>query len=170
VRIIVIESLFPDTIEHVLRRGRKRGETNMAGLNKVILIGNLGADPEVRYTTSGSAVANFRIATSEEWRDKNSGDRQSRTEWHRIVAFGRLAEICGEFLHKGKQVYIEGRLQTRSWEDKDGNTRYTTEVLAREMQMLGPVGRESQRDMSPRDNGATQDQGPLTPPDDDIPF
>jgi len=142
----------------------------MAGVNKVILVGNLGADPEVRHTTSGSAVANFRIATSEEWRDKNSGDRQSRTEWHRIVAFGRLAEICGEFLHKGKQVYIEGRLQTRSWEDKDGNTRYTTEVVAREMQMLGPVDRGAQRDMSPRDDGAPEDQGPLTPPDDDIPF
>ena len=142
----------------------------MAGVNKVILVGNLGADPEVRHTTSGSAVTNFRIATSEEWRDKSSGDRQSRTEWHRIVAFGRLAEVCGEFLHKGKQVYVEGRLQTRSWEDKDGNTRYTTEVVAREMQMLGPAGRDSQRDLPSRDNGAPEDQGPLTPPDDDIPF
>lgn len=142
----------------------------MAGVNKVILVGNLGADPEVRYTTSGSAVTNFRIATSEEWRDKNSGDRQSRTEWHRIVAFGRLAEVCGEFLHKGKQVYVEGRLQTRSWEDKDGNTRYTTEVVAREMQMLGRAGRDSQQNASPRDDGAPENQGPLTAPDDDIPF
>lgn len=142
----------------------------MAGVNKVILVGNLGADPEVRYATSGSAVTNFRIATSEEWRDKNSGDRQSRTEWHRIVAFGRLAEICGEFLHKGKQVYVEGRLQTRSWEDKDGNTRYTTEVVAREMQMLGPAGRDSQREFPSRNEGVPESQGPLTPPDDDIPF
>jgi single-strand DNA-binding protein len=139
----------------------------MAGVNKVILVGNLGADPEVRYTTSGSAVANFRIATSEEWRDKNSGEKQSRTEWHRVVAFGRLGEICGEFLHKGKQVYIEGRLQTRSWEDKDGNTRYTTEIVAREMQMLGAApGRDSRE---PDRGGGGMDE-PVTVPEDDIPF
>ena len=139
----------------------------MAGVNKVILVGNLGADPEVRYTTGGSAVANFRIATSEEWRDKNSGEKQSRTEWHRVVAFGRLGEICGEFLHKGKQVYIEGRIQTRSWEDKDGNTRYTTEIVARDMQMLGAApGRDSR---GPAQQGGGMEQ-PVTVPEDDIPF
>ncbi|MCF8062927.1 MAG: single-stranded DNA-binding protein [Deltaproteobacteria bacterium] len=140
----------------------------MAGVNKVILVGNLGADPEVRYTTAGSAVATFRIATSEEWRDKSSGEKQSRTEWHRVVAFGRLGEICGEFLHKGKQVYLEGRLQTRSWEDKDGNTRYTTEIVAREMQMLGSApGRESRE---PAQGGGGSMGEPVTVPEDDIPF
>ncbi len=139
----------------------------MAGVNKVILVGNLGADPEVRYTTGGSAVANFRIATSEEWRDKNSGEKQSRTEWHRVVAFGRLGEICGEFLHKGKQVYIEGRIQTRSWEDKDGNTRYTTEVVAREMQMLGSAPGRDSRETAPGGGGTDE---PVTVPEDDIPF
>jgi len=144
----------------------------MAGINKVILVGRLGADPEVRYTTSGSAVANFNVATSEEWRDKDSGERQSRTEWHRIVAFGRLGEICGEYLHKGKQVYVEGRLQTRSWEDKDGNTRYTTEIVAREMQMLGSP--ERQNTGGERPASRISEQGPLdepvTVPEDDIPF
>ncbi len=139
----------------------------MAGVNKVVLVGNLGADPEVRYTTGGSAVANFRIATSEEWRDKNSGEKQSRTEWHRVVAFGRLGEICGEFLHKGKQVYIEGRIQTRSWEDKDGNTRYTTEIVAREMQMLGSAPGRDSREPGPGGGGAKE---PVTVPEDDIPF
>ena len=105
----------------------------MAGINKVILIGNLGNDPEVRYTPSGDAVANFSIATSEEWKDKNSGEKKERTEWHRIVAWRRLGEICGEYLSKGSKVYIEGRLQTRKWEDRDGNSRYTTEIVAREM-------------------------------------
>ena len=144
----------------------------MAGVNKVILVGNLGADPEVRYTTGGSAVANFRIATSEEWRDKNSGEKQSRTEWHRVVAFGRLGEICGEFLHKGKQVYIEGRIQTRSWEDKDGNTRYTTEIVAREMQMLGSAPGRDSREPAPGGGGGGgkgMDE-PVTVPEDDIPF
>ena len=97
----------------------------MAGVNKVILIGRLGGDPELRYTNSGSAVANFSLATSVNWVNK-SGEREERTDWHRVVAFGRLGEICGEYLNKGKQVYVEGRLQTRSWEDKDGNRRKTT--------------------------------------------
>ena len=109
----------------------------MAGLNKVILIGNLGRDPEVRYTPDGTAVANFSIATSKEWKDKATGEKKERTEWHRIVAFRRLAEICGEYLSRGKQVYIEGALQTRDWEDKDGNKRYTTEIVASQMLMLG---------------------------------
>lgn len=107
------------------------------GVNKVILVGNLGRDPEVRYSPSGQAVANVTIATSESWKDKNSGEKQERTEWHRIVFFGRLAEIAGEYLKKGAQIYVEGRLQTRKWQDKDGNDRYTTEIVASEMQMLG---------------------------------
>jgi single-strand DNA-binding protein len=112
-------------------------------------------------------VANLRIATSEEWRDRNSGEKQSRTEWHRVVAFGRLGEICAEYLRKGKQVYIEGRIQTRSWEDKDGNTRYTTEIIAREMQMLGAAGRDN-RESTPDSGGPSNE--PVTVPDDDIPF
>ena len=101
----------------------------MAGINKVILVGNLGQDPEVRYTQDGTAVATFSIATSESWKDKTTGDKKERTEWHRIVAWRKLGEICGEYLSKGRQVYVEGKLQTRSWE-KDGVTRYTTEVVA----------------------------------------
>lgn len=108
------------------------------GVNKVILIGNLGRDPEVRYSPNGQAIANVTIATSESWKDKNSGEKQERTEWHRVVFFGRLAEIAGEYLKKGAQVYIEGRLQTRKWQDKDGQDRYTTEIVALDMQMLGP--------------------------------
>jgi single-strand DNA-binding protein len=109
----------------------------MSGINKVILIGRLGRDPEVRYTPDGTAIANFSIATSEEWKDKGTGEKKERTEWHRIVAFRRLGEICGEYLSKGRQIYIEGRLQTRDWQDKDGNKRYTTEIVASQMQMLG---------------------------------
>ncbi len=108
----------------------------MAGVNKVILIGNLGADPEVRYTTSGTTVANFRLATSENRLNK-TGEKTTVTEWHRVVAFGKLAEICRDYLNKGKQVYIEGRIQTRSWEDKEGNRKFTTEIIANQMQMLG---------------------------------
>ena len=105
------------------------------GVNKVILIGNVGADPELRYTPGGTAVTNFNMATNESWADK-SGERQEQTEWHRIVVWGRLAEICNQYLRKGSKVYIEGRLQTRSWEGQDGQKRYTTEVVARDMQML----------------------------------
>ena len=108
-------------------------------VNKVILIGNLGADPEIRYTQTGTPVANFRIATTEVWK-KQDGSKEEQTEWHRIVAFKRLAEICGEYLAKGSKVYIEGKLQTRKWEDRDGNTRYTTEIVAREMKMLTSRG------------------------------
>lgn len=110
------------------------------GINKVILIGNLGADPETRYTSGGKAMSTVNIATSESWKDRETGEQQERTEWHRIVFFGRLAEIVGEYLKKGSQVYIEGRLQTRKWQDKEGNDRYTTEVVANEMQMLGGRG------------------------------
>ena len=107
------------------------------GINKVILVGNLGADPETRYMPSGSAVTNIRLATSESWRDKESGEQQERTEWHRVVLFGRLGEVAAEYLSKGRQVYIEGRIRTNKWQDRDGNDRYTTEIVANEMQMLG---------------------------------
>jgi single-strand DNA-binding protein len=142
----------------------------MAGINKVILIGRLGSDPEVRYTPSGVAVANFNIATSEEWKDKDSGEKKERTEWHRIVAWRRLGEICGEYLSKGKQVYIEGRLQTRDWEDRDGNKRYTTEIVASDVQFLG--ARDSSESARPRSTGSADFQGAPAqgPADDDIPF
>jgi single-strand DNA-binding protein len=110
------------------------------GINKVILIGNLGADPETRSMPSGMTVANIRIATSESWKDKQSGEQKERTEWHNVAMFGRLGEIAGEYLRKGSQVYIEGSLRTRKWQDKEGRDRYTTEVIADEMQMLGGRG------------------------------
>ena len=149
----------------------------MAGINKAILIGNLGSDPEVRYTQTGTAVATFNIATSDQWKDKDSGEMKKRTEWHRIVAWGRLGEICGEYLSKGRQVYIEGRIQTRDWEDKDGNKRYTTEIVASQMQMLGSRDDSygNNREGGFRRGAGSQDQsapGPGSPaePDDDIPF
>lgn len=126
----------------------------MAGVNKVILIGRLGKDPETRYTQSGVSVTNFSIATSEEWRDKDTGDKREKTEWHRIVAWRRLGEICGEYLHKGSQVYIEGRLQTREWKDRDDNKRYTTEIVAQSMRMLD----------------SKKDSGYHTPDEDSMPF
>jgi single-strand DNA-binding protein len=110
------------------------------GVNKVILVGNLGKDPETRYMPSGSAVTNLRIATTEAWKDKQSGEQQERTEWHAVAMFGRLAEIAAEYLRKGSQVYIEGKLRTRKWQDKEGKDRYTTEIVADEMQMLGSKG------------------------------
>lgn len=153
------------------------------GINKVILIGNLGADPEVRFTPSGQAVANFRIATSESWTDKGSGQKQERTEWHRIVVWGKLAELCGEYLKKGRQCYVEGRLQTREWTDKEGKKNYTTEVVAQTVQFLGGPGgrggeggggaggggyRGGQRDDA--GGGAPPDDLGGPPPSDDIPF
>lgn len=147
------------------------------GINKVTLIGNLGADPEVRYTASGSAVANVRLATAESWRDRESGEQQERTEWHRVVFFGRLAEIVEQYLRKGSQVYVEGRLQTRKWQDRDGNERYTTEIVANEMQMLGGRGGGGGGGGAPsqdREPAAAGGGGPSEPPmdefDDDIPF
>jgi single-strand DNA-binding protein len=110
------------------------------GINKVILVGNLGADPETRYMPSGKAVTNIRIATSESWKDKQSGDQQERTEWHRVVLFDKLGEISAEYLRKGSQVYIEGALRTRKWQDKEGKEQYSTEIVARDMQMLGGRG------------------------------
>jgi single-strand DNA-binding protein len=109
----------------------------MASVNKVILVGNLGADPETRYTASGDAVCNIRLATTESWKDKNSGEKREITEWHRVVFYRKLAEIAGQYLRKGSQVYLEGRIKTRKWQDKDGQDRYTTEIEATEMQMLG---------------------------------
>jgi len=141
------------------------------GINKVILVGNLGADPETRYMPSGGAVTNIRIATSESWKDKNTGDQQERTEWHSVAFFGRLAEVAGEYLRKGSQVYVEGRLRTRKWQDRDGNDRYTTEVIASEMQMLG--GRPGSGAPA-RSESSAPPPGAAPPPDsnfdDDIPF
>jgi single-strand DNA-binding protein len=110
------------------------------GVNKVILVGNLGNDPETKYMPSGDAVTNLRVATSESWKDKQSGEQKDRTEWHRVAMFGRLAEIAAEYLRKGSQVYIEGKIRTRKWQDQQGNDRYSTEVIANEMQMLGSRG------------------------------
>jgi len=142
----------------------------MAGVNKAILIGRLGSDPEVRYTPSGDAVANFNIATSEEWKDAKSGEKKERTEWHRIVAWRRLGEICGEYHSKGRQVYVEGRIQTNTWEDKEGNKRYTTEIVANTVQFLG--GRDSEG--LGRSESPPIPEFPGTPAtgsgDDDIPF
>ena len=134
-------------------------------VNKVFLIGRLGADPEIRYTPSGAEVATFRIATSENWTNK-SGEKEERTEWHRIVAWRGLAKICGEYLSKGKLVYIEGRLRTRSWEDREGNKRSTTEIEASDMKMLGGVGEANRK--------AKEPEAEYTPPapkdEEDIPF
>jgi single-strand DNA-binding protein len=139
----------------------------MASVNKVILVGNLGADPEVRYTPSGKAVATFNVATKEQWTGKD-GEKTERTEWHKIVAWARLGEICGEYLHKGSQVYVEGRLQTKSWEDKEGNKRYTTEIVAQIMQMLGSAAGKGGTAKSTEERFPTEE--PVTIPDDDIPF
>ncbi len=141
----------------------------MPGINKVILVGNLGRDPEVRYTPSGVTVANFTVATTEEWKDRETNQKQERTEWHRIVAWRRLGEICGEYLRKGSQVYIEGKIQSRTWEDRDGNKRYTFEIIAQNMMMLGSPnkgGRSESSDMG----GSTPYDEPITIPEDDIPF
>ncbi|MBL9038711.1 MAG: single-stranded DNA-binding protein [Archangium sp.] len=135
------------------------------GINKVILIGNLGADPEVRFTPSGSAVANFRIATNESWVDKNQ-QKQERTEWHRIVVWGKLAELCGEYLKKGRQCYVEGRLQTREWNDKEGKKNYTTEIVANTVQFLGGAGGAGASGGSGR--GASDFGGGSPPPNDDM--
>ncbi len=139
----------------------------MAGVNKAILVGRLGADPEVRYTNSGTAVANFNMATSVNFTDKN-GEKTEKTEWHRIVAFGRLGEICGEYLSKGKQVYIEGRLQTREWEDRDGNKKRTTEIVAGTMQMLGAASDKVRGDVS--DEPPPVNDIPNIGTEDDVPF
>ncbi len=145
------------------------------GVNKVILVGNLGADPEIKYMPSGSAVANVNVATTDYWKDKKTGERQERTEWHRVVFFNRLAEIVGEYLHKGSQVYVEGRLRTRKWQDNSGNDHYTTEVVANDMQMLGGGGRgaASNFDSPPPSQETptkTTSEASTDDFDDDIPF
>lgn len=138
------------------------------GVNKVILIGHLGKDPEVRYNPQGGALATLSLATSESWKDKTSGEKQEKTEWHRVVAFGRTAEIIGEYLKKGAPVYIEGKLQTRKWTDKDGQDKYTTEVVCLAMQMLGsrgtPERQESEAPEKPRSSTSAPEF------DDEIPF
>ncbi len=159
------------------------------GVNKVILIGNLGRDPEVRYMPSGNAVANVTLATTENWRDKQTGENEERTEWHRLVMFGRLGEIAGEYLRKGSQIYVEGKLSTRKWQDKGGQDRYTTEIVVNDMQMLGGKGggggsasydeeprgaRPQQQRPSRQPEPAPARQGGPAPDaddfDDDIPF
>ena len=152
------------------------------GINKVILIGNLGAEPEVRYMPSGQAVANVRLATNESWRDKETGENQERTEWHAVVFFGKLAEIVKEYLHKGSQVYVEGRIRTRKWQDRDGHDRYTTEIVANDMQMLGGRGgATAPMEHEPPPHGEAQAPSPASVSsgsgsgaaadlDDDIPF
>ena len=154
----------------------------MAGINKVILVGRLGKDPETKYMPSGDAVTSFSIATSENWKDKQTGEKREKTEWHNIVAFRRLGEICGEYLRKGSQVYLEGRLQTRKWQAQDGTDRYSTDIVANEMQMLGGRGADAAV-TAPPPSPSEEDwgQGPKTKPaaaqpaaandfDDDIPF
>jgi single-strand DNA-binding protein len=160
------------------------------GINKVILVGNLGADPETRFTANGGAITNIRLATSESWKDKQSGENQERTEWHRVVLFGKLGEIAGEYLKKGRQVYIEGSLRTNKYTDKDGIERYSTDIVANEMQMLGGPGGGGEgggggwtRDRAERSGGAgaaprgaaASSSRPAQKPadtfeDDDIPF
>lgn len=160
------------------------------GINKVILIGNVGQDPESKYMPSGNAVTNISIATSESWKDKQTGQQQERTEWHRVVFFNRLAEIAGEYLRKGSKVYVEGSLRTRKWQDKSGQDRYTTEIVGNEMQMLdsrggsmgapmdqgGGFGMQQQAPQQQQQQSAPQQAAPMSAPanmndfDDDIPF
>ena len=165
----------------------------MASVNKVILVGNLGADPETRYAPSGDAICNIRIATTDTWRDKTSGEKREATEWHRVVFFGKLAEIAGQYLKKGRSVYVEGRLQTRKWQDKEGRDQYTTEIRADQMQMLGGArdgGADSSRSYDSGDEYSQEQRAPAPRPqqrpaptptpspapggigdfDDDIPF
>ena len=151
----------------------------MGSVNKVILIGNLGRDPEVRYTTGGTPVANFTMATTDKWNDPTSGERKERTEWHRVVVWSKQAEIAGEYLRKGRQVYVEGSLQTREWTDRDGNKRYTTEVKAQRFQMLGSRGDDERRETAAATAPQAQPQAQAAPAvaepgpgydEDDIPF
>jgi len=155
----------------------------MASVNKVIIVGNLGADPETRYTPGGDAITNIRVATTDKWKDKASGEMKEATEWHRIAFFGRLAEVAGEYLKKGSQVYVEGQLRTRKWQDKDGQDRYSTEIRADTMQMLGrrEGGGAPREDSGPRGGGeakapaeakaaAKKPAGKFDDMEDDIPF
>ncbi len=150
----------------------------MASVNKVIIVGNLGRDPETRYNPEGGAITNISVATTDTWKDKTSGEKQERTEWHRVVFFSRLAEIAGEYLKKGSQVYVEGSLRTRKWQDKEGKERYTTEIVADRMQMLGSRqgggeagGREAKEPVAAgEDKPAKKAGGKFDDMDDDIPF
>jgi single-strand DNA-binding protein len=173
--------VYPEPFEERVARTYRRIEF-MASVNKVIIVGNLGRDPETRYNPEGGAICNISVATTETWKDKASGEKQERTEWHRVVFFNRLAEIAGEYLKKGSQVYVEGALRTRKWQDKEGKERYTTEIVAERMQMLG--SRSGMGDAGARDRG-DEDKAPVTAGegkpakkpagkfddmDDDIPF
>ena len=152
----------------------------MASVNKVILVGNLGADPETRYQTSGDAITNIRVATTDRWKDKASGETKEATEWHRVAFFGRLAEIAGEYLKKGSQVYVEGRIRTRKYQDKDGNERYSTEIIGDRMQMLGSRAGAGEARGEPRSDAPPEAKGGAAPAkkpagkfddmEDDIPF
>ena len=142
----------------------------MAAVNKAIILGNLGRDPEVRYTSDGKAVTNFSVATTEKWRDRD-GNSQERTEWHRVVVFDRLGEVCGEYLSKGSSVYVEGYLRTRSWDDREGNKRYTTEIVGRTVQFLSPRGESGRQSggVPPAEDDFSYEEGAgMT--DDDVPF
>ena len=146
----------------------------MASVNKVIVVGNLGKDPETRFMPDGKAVCNFSVATTDTWKDKATGEKKEATEWHRVSAFGRLAEICGEYLKKGSQVYVEGKLRTRKWQDKEGQDRYTTEIIADAMQMLGSRsgmgGSEAREPATGESRPAKKPAGQFQDMDDDIPF
>jgi len=144
---------------------RERRRPMAGGVNKVILVGHLGADPDMRYTPSGQGVCELRLATSESWNDKN-GQRQERTEWHRIVVWGKRAEVCSKYLSKGRQVFVEGRIQTRTYDDKDGNKRYITEIIAADVQFLGGGGREGGAGAGR--SGGRSDDGPPPPSDGDF--
>lgn len=146
----------------------------MSGVNKVIILGNLGQDPEIRYMPDGKAVANLSVATSEEWMDKQTGEKKEKTEWHRIIIFGKLAEIAGEYLKKGSKAYFEGRLQTRKWQDQSGQDKYTTEIIANVMQMLGSAQGTSHQSTSANQPSQQQSQPAQAQGfddfDEDIPF
>jgi single-strand DNA-binding protein len=150
------------------------------GINKAIIVGTLGQDPEIKYTASGSAVVNVSVATNESWKDKQTGEAQERTEWHRIVMFNKLAEIASQYLKKGSQAYFEGRIQTRKWQDQSGNDRYTTEIVASDMQMLGgrsqgsdntvPFNPPGQKSQQPSKQASSSEVAPVDDGFDDIPF
>lgn len=141
----------------------------MSSVNKVIIVGNLGKDPEIRYTSAGKPIANLTVATSENWKDKNTGEKQERTEWHKVTLFDKLAEIVGKYLKKGSKIYLEGKLQTRKWQDKDGQDRYTTEIVGSEMKMLSGKGEgESRSAPAPAASEPARNSG--NDFDDDIPF
>jgi single-strand DNA-binding protein len=163
-----MNTLFMKSLRQEGNFYRPRREVFMSGVNKVIVVGRLGADPELKYTSGGQAVTRLSVATSETWTDK-SGERQERTEWHRVVVWGKPAEACGKHLAKGRQVYLEGRLQTKSWEDKEGQKRYTTEIVASTVQFLGSAG---ERSSLPNADAAGQNLGPEPSFDseEEIPF